>query len=336
MTAITPTRRTFLGAIAGTTVGVGALVRTTAAQTAGLASWLEDVSNANKVIDRRGKSTVEITVGAKGNGGNYAFGPAAVRIDSGTTVVWKWNGKGGSHNVIAEDENFESKMQSEQGVTFEQSFDEQGAIKYYCEPHKAMGMKGAVVVGDASASLDGNASNGSAGTANESAASSEPPRSFDGWLTKTSNYEGVVDKTGTDTVTVKVGAEGNGGSFAFDPPAIHIDPDTTVVWEWITNTGPHDVVDSDERYQSEKVATAGHQFAMKFDGDGLSKYDCTSHSARGMRGAIVVGRGVVPGLGPKGLVVTGGAAAVLGGALHKGIKLHNETTTGPSSGEESN
>ena len=334
MTAPTATRRTFLGAVAGTAVGVG-FAGTAAAQDAGLASWFEDVSNATEIVDRRGKSSVEITVGAKGNGGNYAYGPAAVRVDSGTTVVWKWNGKGGSHNVAAQEGGFESEMHSDAGATFEHTFDSSGVSKYYCTPHKAMGMKGAVVVSDATASLGGTASNESAGAANESAADGESPRSFDGWFAKTANYEGVVDKTGTDVVTVKVGAAGNGGPFAFDPPAIHIDPGTTVIWEWVSGKNPHDVVDMNGRYQSEKVATAGHQFAMEFGGDGLSKYECTTAGARGMRGAVVVGRGVVPGLGPQELAVTGGGALVLGGAVHQGIKLHNDRTTGPRSGEQS-
>lgn len=53
-----------------------------------------------------------------------------------------------------------------------------------------------------------------------------------------------------------------------------------------------------------------------------------------MRGAVIVGRGVVPGLGPKGLAIAAGGAAVLSGMLHRDIKLHNETTTGRWSGEE--
>lgn len=329
-------RRAFLGALAGTAIGVGALADPAAAQADGLESWFEGVSNATEIADQRGQSTVEITVGATGNGGNFAFGPAAVRIDAGATVVWKWNGEGGSHNVVAEAGAFESEMQSDQGATFEHAFDESGVYRYYCAPHEAMGMKGAVVVGDATASLGGGAGAGSDdGTANASATGAgDAPRSFDGWLSNTGNYEGVVDRTGADEVSVKLGATGNGGPYAFDPPAIHVDPGTTVVWEWVTDTGPHDIVDTVGRFRSETVATAGHQFAMTFDGDGLSKYECVSHSEKGMRGAIVVGRGVVPGLGPKGLAVAAGGAAVLGGVLHRGVKLHNETTTGPWSGEE--
>lgn len=151
----------------------------------------------------------------------------------------------------------------------------------------------------------------------------------------TGNYQGVADRTGNDIVIVNVGAEGNGGPYVFDPPAIRIDPGTTVIWEWATDSGLHDIVDTNGRYRSEKVATAGHRFAMKFDGDGLSKYECVSHSDRGMRWAVVVGRGVVPGLGLKGLAVAGGGAAVLDGVVHRGIKLHNDTATGPWSGEKS-
>ncbi|EMA46078.1 halocyanin domain-containing protein [Halococcus saccharolyticus] len=336
-TTKTTSRRTFLGALAGTAIGVGALAEPAAAQEGGLGAWFENVSNANEIVDQRGQSTVEITVGTKGNDGNFGFGPAAVRVDAGATVVWKWNGKGGSHNVVAQEGGFESEMHSEQGTTFEHSFDSSGMYRYYCAPHKAMGMKGAVVVGDATASLSGGAgADSDGGGANASATgASDTPRSFDGWLSNTGNYEGVVDRTGNDVVSVKVGVEGNGGPYAFDPPAIHVDPGTTVIWEWVTDTGPHDVVDTNGQYQSEKVATAGHQFAMKFGGDGLSKYECVSHSDRGMRGAVIVGRGVVPGLGPTGLVVASGGAAVLGGVLHQGIKLHNETATGPWSGEES-
>lgn len=87
MTTLTATRRAFLGAVAGSAVGVG-FAGTAATQDAGLASWFEDVSNATEIVDRRGNPTVEITVGATGNGGNYAYGPAAVRVDAGTIVVW--------------------------------------------------------------------------------------------------------------------------------------------------------------------------------------------------------------------------------------------------------
>jgi len=108
--------------------------------------WMDNVGNYDGVTDRTGKNEVTIDVGAKGNDGNLAFDPAAVRVSSGTTVTWKWTGKGGSHNVTAKDGNFESKLMSEKGKTFEQTFDSSGTHKYKCNPHEAMGMKGVVVV----------------------------------------------------------------------------------------------------------------------------------------------------------------------------------------------
>jgi halocyanin-like protein len=109
--------------------------------------WFDDVSNFEGTVDYTGQDTVEVTVGTAGNGGNYAFGPPAIRVDPGATVVWQWNGKGGGHNVVDDDGSFSSDMSSSSGFTFEHAFESEGTFKYYCEPHKALGMKGAVVVG---------------------------------------------------------------------------------------------------------------------------------------------------------------------------------------------
>lgn len=109
-------------------------------------NWLSDTGNDDGVVDKTGTSEVTVSVGASGNNGPYAFAPPAIEISTGTTVLWKWTGKGGNHNVVAQDGGFESEMQSKQGATFEQSFDSTGTYKYYCTPHKAMGMKGGIVV----------------------------------------------------------------------------------------------------------------------------------------------------------------------------------------------
>jgi len=108
--------------------------------------WFDGVANFDGAVDKTGADRVEVTVGAKGNDGNFAFAPAAVTVSAGTTVVWTWNGKGGMHNVAADDGSFESEMLSSAGATFEYTFEQTGIFKYVCEPHEAMGMKGAVVV----------------------------------------------------------------------------------------------------------------------------------------------------------------------------------------------
>lgn len=108
--------------------------------------WFENVGNFDGVVDKTGQSAVTIMVGAEGNGGGYAFDPAAIKVDTGTTVTWEWTGDGGSHNVVEEDGSFESELVGDAGHTFSHTFDTAGTFKYKCAPHEAMGMKGAVVV----------------------------------------------------------------------------------------------------------------------------------------------------------------------------------------------
>ena len=110
--------------------------------------WLDDVDNYDGTYDYTGQDEVTVDVGAVDG---LKFGPAAILIDPGTTVVWEWTGEGGAHNVVAEDGTFDSgETVSEAGTTFEYTFDdaEDGdTFNYLCVPHEAVGMKGAVAVG---------------------------------------------------------------------------------------------------------------------------------------------------------------------------------------------
>jgi halocyanin-like protein len=155
-------RRDVLRAGAGL-AGAAALAPAAAAQSAGLESWFSDVSNFDGVVDRTGQSEVTVTVGSEANGGNYGFGPAAIRVDPGTTVVWEWNGKGGAHNVVDQDGGLESELTAEAGFTFSHTFESAGVTKYYCVPHEALGMKGAVVVGDVEVGVPAASGGGGSG-----------------------------------------------------------------------------------------------------------------------------------------------------------------------------
>ena len=109
-----------------------------------VSDYLSDANNFDSsVTDETGSDSVELDVGAGSNG--LAFGPAAVRIDAGTDVTWSWTGSGGSHNVVAEEGAFDSGSTVNSG-TYEYTFEESGTYLYYCVPHKASGMKGAVIV----------------------------------------------------------------------------------------------------------------------------------------------------------------------------------------------
>lgn len=117
--------------------------------------WLSDAKNYDgTVTDLTGKKSVTVDVGPEDH--PYAFTPPAIRISPGTTVVWKWRG-GGYHNVVAKNGQFDSG-EPEQNATFEYTFETAGTVAYYCDPHKSMGMKGAVIV-------TGSGTNGSNETA---------------------------------------------------------------------------------------------------------------------------------------------------------------------------
>lgn len=106
--------------------------------------WLSDANEFESIEDHTGEDevTVEVGTGAAGT----AYSPAGIEVDAGTTVVWEWTGTGGDHDVVENDGAFESELQNEEGATFEHTFEEAGAYTYYCTPHEASGMKGAVVV----------------------------------------------------------------------------------------------------------------------------------------------------------------------------------------------
>jgi nitrite reductase (NO-forming) len=108
--------------------------------------WFDNVGNYDGVADATGQDTVEVKVGSQANGGAFGFSPAAVKVDAGTTVKWTWTGKGSMHNVEAVDGSYKSDMVQEAGHTFEHTFEDPGTSKYFCMPHKAMGMKGVIVV----------------------------------------------------------------------------------------------------------------------------------------------------------------------------------------------
>ncbi|WP_224450443.1 halocyanin domain-containing protein [Haloprofundus salilacus] len=107
--------------------------------------WLSNTGNYEGVVDTTDVDSVTIEVGARGNNGANAFAPAAIEISPGTTVTWEW--VDGYHNVVATEGQFDSG-EVEQNATFEHTFDTTGTVYYYCEPHRSMAMKGAIVVSD--------------------------------------------------------------------------------------------------------------------------------------------------------------------------------------------
>lgn len=94
-------------------------------------------------------------------GSEYYFNPIGLHIQPGDTV--RWVNVEGAHsataysdeNDLAEEEripegaeSWNSGTLSEQGATFEHTFEEEGTYDYYCIPHKSLGMVGRIVVGE--------------------------------------------------------------------------------------------------------------------------------------------------------------------------------------------
>ena len=100
-----------------------------------------------EATDETGASEVTVEVGA---GEGLAFSPAAILVDSGTTITWEWTGEGGAHNVQSTGDSateFSSgSAQDGADITFSQTFEESGNQLYLCNPHQAVGMYGAVIV----------------------------------------------------------------------------------------------------------------------------------------------------------------------------------------------
>jgi halocyanin-like protein len=146
------TRRTVLRSVAG--AGLLGAAGTASAQEGesrpAFGAWLEGIDGG--YVDARGQDEVTVQVGADGNGGAFAFAPAGLWVDPGTTVRWRWTGEGGGHNVISESgpADLDSGAQiAEAGVHYEYEFTEEdaGINEYYCDPHLSLGMKGAIAVG---------------------------------------------------------------------------------------------------------------------------------------------------------------------------------------------
>lgn len=108
---------------------------------------------------------------------------------------------------------------------------------------------------------------------------------YDGWLDGANNFETVVDNTDTATMTIDVGAP---SPYAFDPAAVRISPETTVVWEWTGRGGQHNIVAGDRAFQSDYYLEAGNTFEYTFTEPGVYKYYCTPHQTQGMLGVIEV------------------------------------------------
>jgi halocyanin-like protein len=164
----------------------------------------------------------------------------------------------------------------------------------------ALAASGAVLVTLAGCGGDNGDDGGDGG---DTISGSEYPV-VDQWLTETEvggaddTYDGnIVDRRDLTSVSVDVGADGNGGNLAFGPSAVAVAPGTTVTWQWTGDGGTHNVVaDPDDQIgetdftfsSGDPVSDEGTTFTRTFDEAGVALYRCTPHLGQGMKGAVVV------------------------------------------------
>ncbi|MDS0473948.1 plastocyanin/azurin family copper-binding protein [Natrinema sp. 1APR25-10V2] len=88
----------------------------------------------------------------------YLFTAPVQWLEPGTTLTWV--NESGSHSttayasandrpdrIPANAEAWDSGVLTEEGATFEHTFDEEGVYDYYCTPHESLGMVARLVVG---------------------------------------------------------------------------------------------------------------------------------------------------------------------------------------------
>ncbi len=77
---------------------------------------------------------------------DQSFSRSQLTIEPGTTVRWVNQGNI-DHTVTPDGHNeWQRATFSDEGDTFEHTFETEGEFPYFCEPHQSLGMVGTIVV----------------------------------------------------------------------------------------------------------------------------------------------------------------------------------------------
>lgn len=226
-----------------------------------------------------------------------------LELEAGMTYEFYWeNGDGAPHNVVIEDADgntlVESEFVSSQGETQTVTFTASSEMaSYYCAAHPTS-MRGDVTV-----------SGGSSGTATPTTTPSGEPETHE-----------VLMVTSDD------------GEYYFDPIGLHVQPGDTI--KWTIDSGSHNTVSYDERipegadtWTTDVITSGSHE--LTFDTEGTYDYYCMPHQSLGMVGRFVVGE---PGGPAEGSMPEHGDVPEASAIVEQGSISYEAFTSGGSDG----
>jgi len=110
--------------------------------------WAKEINGfTDTVEDRRGQSSVTVTVGAGSDG--HTLDPPVVLVDRGTEITWDWTGDQ-EHYIVRQERvyNDPSTVPDPKQAPYTEStvFDDIGFYRFACTQHHTAGGRGAVIV----------------------------------------------------------------------------------------------------------------------------------------------------------------------------------------------
>ena len=100
--------------------------------------------NDHGTEDVSGESEVEFEAD------DFYFGPTFLRGEPGQTLTLQIENEGDTrHNITIDEANLDEDIDAGQTASVEVTFPEEGVILFYCKYHRAQGMVGELLVGDA-------------------------------------------------------------------------------------------------------------------------------------------------------------------------------------------
>jgi plastocyanin len=218
----------------------------------------EIVVTGEPILNRPVEQEVAITEPNPDDPTTWGFQPPDLVIETGTTVIWRNNGKN-VHTATADDKSFDSG-EIQPGATWKYTFDNPGAFAYHCTPHPWMKAQVRVVLPGGEAPPPVAMEHERQESAPAHRASSAP-----------------AERIGRGPVRHEVAIvepdPAKPFEWGFDPGTLDVKVGDTVVWR---NTGSAQHSVTSDVFDS-KLIDPGAKWERTFTSVGVFNYRCTPH-----------------------------------------------------------